>query len=59
MPVQKKKQSRFARLGAKLKTPKGRLVATFLVFAVIGGGIFVYRSFAASFAWGTPEHRAT
>lgn len=51
MPIQKKKQSRLSSLGAKLKTPKGRLVATFLVFAVIGGGIFVYKSFAATIAW--------
>lgn len=52
MPIKKKKQSRFARLGARLKTPKGRLVATVLVFAVVGGGIFVYKSFAATAAWG-------
>lgn len=52
MPVQKKKQSIISKLGSKLKTPKGRLVATLLIFAVIGGGIFVYRSFAATFyAW--------
>lgn len=51
MPTQKKKQSRFARLGAKLRTPKGRLAATVLVFAAIGGGIFVYKSFAATASW--------
>ena len=48
MPIQKKKQSRLSILGQKLKTPKGRLVATMLTFAIIGGGIFVYRSFAAT-----------
>lgn len=67
MPIQKKKQSRFTKLGARLKTPKGRLVATVLMFAVIGGGIFVYKSFAATgatFTWnytinsGTAETRA-
>ena len=48
MPIQKKKQSLFSKLGAKLRTPKGRLVATILIFGAIGGGILVYRSFAAT-----------
>lgn len=53
MPLQKKKQSRLAKLGAKLKTPKGRIIATVLVFAVVGGGFMVYKSFAAtgSYIW--------
>ncbi|MEI6480704.1 MAG: hypothetical protein WCO19_00175 [Candidatus Saccharibacteria bacterium] len=48
MPIQKKKQSLFSKLGAKLRTPKGRLIATILIFGAIGGGILVYRSFAAT-----------
>lgn len=52
MPIQKKKQSWLARLGARIRTPKGRLIATVLVFAAIGGGILVYRSFAARHVWG-------
>ncbi|MEI6480705.1 MAG: hypothetical protein WCO19_00180 [Candidatus Saccharibacteria bacterium] len=48
MPIKKKKQSLFSKLGAKLRTPKGRLVATFLIFGAIGGGVLVYKSFAAT-----------
>lgn len=51
MPAKKKKHSLLVRLGQKLKTPKGRLIAIMLVFAVIGGGIFVYKSFAATASW--------
>ena len=54
MPFQIKKQSIFSKLGAGLRTPKGRLVATVLVFGAIGGGILVYKSFAAtppSYQW--------
>lgn len=48
MPIKKKKQSRMSLIGRIIKTPKGRLLATILIFAVIGGGILVYKSFAAT-----------
>ncbi len=40
----KQKQSLISKL--KLNTLKGRILATVLVFAVIGGGLAVYKSFA-------------
>ncbi len=46
-PINKKqKQSLVSKL--KLNTLKGRILATVLVFAVIGGGFAVYKSFAAT-----------
>lgn len=51
MPAQKKKQSRFSKMSSLLNTTTGRLVATILVFAVVGGGIFVFKSFAATSSW--------
>ncbi len=34
-----------------LQTPKGRLIVTVLAFAIVGGGVLVYRSFAATARW--------
>ncbi len=48
MPKKKttSRQSLLAKL--KLNTFKGRMIATILAFALVGGGIMVYRSFAAT-----------
>lgn len=50
MPIQKKNKSRLSNLRSMLKTPRGRLITTFIAFAVVGGGIFVFKSFAAPLA---------
>ena len=44
----KKKQSFFARL--KPTTKKAKILTTVVAFAIIGGGVMVYRSFAATTA---------
>lgn len=59
MPYQKKKISKLTKIKAALQQPKGRLIATFLIFAIIGGGVFVYQSFADSGLRGIAELNAT
>ena len=49
-PTTKKKQSFFSRL--KPTTKKAKILTTVAAFAVIGGGIMVYRSFATT----TPDY---
>lgn len=52
-PVKKtNKSSIFTKL--KLNTVKGRMIATVLVFALVGGGIMVYKSFAATNSYFSP-----
>lgn len=46
MPTKKKKQSLLTKLN--LSSPKNRIILTVALFAVVGGGITVYKSFAAS-----------
>ncbi len=46
MPTAKKKQSIFSKIN--LKSPKTRGIIILLAFAVIGGGVMVFRSFAAT-----------
>lgn len=53
MPVTKNTKTSKSGLLSRinLSTPKGRLIVTVLAFAIVGGGIVVYRSFAAVATW--------
>lgn len=46
MPTKKKKQSILSKLN--LSSPKNRIALTVAIFAVVGGGIMVYQSFATT-----------
>ena len=47
----KKKQSSGLLAKLNLNNPKNRIIATVVVFAIVGGGIFVFKSFAATASW--------
>ena len=51
MPAPKKTNKNNALKKLDLNTPKGRLIVSVLAFAIIGGGIIVYKSFAAVATW--------
>lgn len=51
MPAPKKTNKSNALKKLDLNTPKGRLIVSVLAFAIIGGGIIVYKSFAAVATW--------
>ncbi len=52
MPAAKKKQSIFSKIN--LKSPKTRGIILLVAFAIIGGGVMVFRSFAAATIWYSP-----
>lgn len=46
MPAQKKKQSLLSKIN--FKSPKTRIILTVALFAVVGGGVMVFKSFAST-----------